>query len=340
MNKSFFHLPTDEKTALFTKAAEQLDLSEVIIEKDLWVCWLLEKIFSLPTKMAFKGGTSLSKVFNLISRFSEDCDITIDYREFTPTIDLAHISRSQLKKISDQLKKQLQTYVSETVLPHIQGCINHELPENAFEVQLSEDGEQLRFYYPTITNNQSGYLRDHVLIEFGMRNCTEPCKDHQITPYLEKVSNTDLLLPKPFINTLSPLRTFWEKVTLIHVECNRDRFIKSPERLSRHWYDLYMLNHSWVVAQALTRIDLLNSVIEYKKAFFNAGYANYDDCLNGHCKLIPSAENLANLKTDFLMMVDAEMFDQDPPSFDAIINSLKKLESDINCSIPLIININ
>lgn len=328
MNNSFFLLPTTEKSMLFTQAAEQLDLSELIIEKDLWVCWLLEKIFSLPIQMAFKGGTSLSKVFDLISRFSEDCDITIDYREFNPTLDLANISRSQLKKISDQLKKQLQAYVSEVVLPHLQAYVIRELPSEEFEIQLSEDGEQLRFYYPSLANNHPGYLRDHVLIEFGMRNCTEPCEKHQIAPYLEKISNSNSL-PKPIINTLSPLRTFWEKVTLIHVECNRDRFIKSPERLSRHWYDLYMLNHSWVVTQALERHDILKSVIEYKKAFFNASYANYDDCLNGHCKLIPSQENLTNLKTDFLMMVDAGMFYKEPPSFDEMISSLKKLESDI-----------
>lgn len=299
MDKSFFHLPSNEKITLLTHEAEQLDLSELILEKDVWVCWLLEKIFSLPVQMAFKGGTSLSKVFNLISRFSEDCDITIDYREFNPTIDLAHISRSQLKKISEQLKKQLQSYVSTTVLPHLQECIIRELPRDSFEIQLSDDGEQLRFYYPTIANNQTNYLRDHVLIEFGMRNCTEPCEEHQITSYIETVSNVTTMFPKPIINTLSPLRTFWEKVTLIHVECNRDRFIQSPDRLSRHWYDLYMLNHSWVAAQALTHTELLRSVIEYKKAFFNAGYANYDDCLNGHCKLTPSLESLENLKKDF-----------------------------------------
>ena len=91
-----------------------------------------------------------------------------------------------------------------------------------------------------------------------------------------------------------------------------------------------MLNNSWVATQALVRNDILSSVIEYKKAFFNASYANYDDCLTGHCKLIPSTENLTNLKSDFLMMIDAGMFYQEPPLFDEMIVSLKKLESDIN----------
>ena len=295
MTKSFFHLSVEEKLTLLTQAANQLDLSELILEKDLWMCWLLEKIFSLPIQMAFKGGTSLSKVFNLIHRFSEDCDITIDYRLFNPTLELEHISRSQLKKISEHLKKELKTYVSGIVLPHLQEHITNDLPDDTFEIQLSEDGEQLHFYYPIVANTTAGYIRDHVLIEFGIRNSTEPCEKHQITPYLEKVMNgTDITLPRPTINTLSPLRTFWEKVTLIHVECNRDRFIKSPDRLSRHWYDLYMLNNSWVCAMALSRSDIFKSVIEYKKAFFNASYACYDDCLNAKFKLIPTHDSLKN----------------------------------------------
>lgn len=154
----------------------------------------------------------------------------------------------------------MQVYVSEVVLPYVQDYVTRELPQDEFELQLSDDGEQLRFYYPSLANGQAGYLRDHILIEFGIRNCTEPRAKHQITPYLEKGLNSDIDLPKPIINTLSPLRTFWEKVTLIHVECNRNRFVKSPERLSRHWYDLYMLNNSWVATQALVRNDILSTM--------------------------------------------------------------------------------
>ena len=82
MSSSFFNLSVAEKQALISKAADQMDVSDLIIEKDLWVCWILEQLFSLQINMAFKGGTSLSKVFGLIKRFSEDCDITVDYRTF------------------------------------------------------------------------------------------------------------------------------------------------------------------------------------------------------------------------------------------------------------------
>lgn len=332
MSSTFFDLPVNEQKALITKAADQMDVSDLIIEKDFWVCWILEQLFLLPINMAFKGGTSLSKVFGLIKRFSEDCDITIDYRTFMPELEIGELSRSQLKKISEQLKKQLQSYVSETVLPFLRGRMAQLLSNREFEITLNENGEQLRFYYPSIINSLRGYLRDHVLIEFGIRNSTEPCEKYKIEPYLKTVTHEAIQLPMPLVNTLSPIRTFWEKVTLIHVECQRDRFVKTPDRLSRHWYDLFVLNNSWVGEQAVQNNDLLKSVLEYKKAFFNASYAHYDDCWNGKLRLIPSSESLNTLAIDFRQMIDAVMFYENPSPFKEIIASLKELETRINSS--------
>ncbi len=101
--------------------------------------------------MVFKGGTSLSKVFNVIKRFSEDCDITIDYRDFAEKeIDLERTSRSQLKKISERLKSQLKHFVNHTALPHLKDKLESQFPEQEFEIILSEDGEKLEFYYPVL----------------------------------------------------------------------------------------------------------------------------------------------------------------------------------------------
>lgn len=329
MSNNFFDLSQEERSALIRQAGDQLDISDMIIEKDLWLCWMLEQIFALPIQMAFKGGTSLSKVFGLIKRFSEDCDVTIDYRNFKPELDLEHTNRTQLKKISDELKGKLKTYISETVLPYL-----HEQTlktfSKKFDIELSEDGEQLRFYYPSVIGELHGYLRDHVLIEFGVRNSTEPCEKHPVSPYLTQAVSKDLDLPKPMISTLSPIRTFWEKATLIHVECHRDRMSNTPERLSRHWYDLCMLNNSWVGERALSDSGILKNVIEHKKAFFNASYANYDDCLSKKFRLIPNISYLEALEKDFTQMIDAGMFHELPPTFEAIIETLSKLEEEIN----------
>lgn len=331
MRNQFFNLSPIEQLALIKQAGDQLDISDIIIEKDLWVCWLLEKIFALPMQMAFKGDTSLSKVFSLINRFSEDCDITIDYRNFMPQLDLEHTSRTQFKKISDQLKARLKAYVLETILPYLQAQVLKTFPEKIVEIKISENGEQLHFYYPSVVNTAAqGYLRDHVLIEFGVRNSAEPCEHYPVLPYLAQLTSKDLGLPKPMIATLSPIRTFWEKATLIHVECHRGRRMSSPERLSRHWYDLYRLNNSWVSEQALSSRAILKSVIEHKKAFFNASYAHYEDCLNGKFCLIPATLSLENLAKDYSQMIDAGMFQVLPPKFDSVIKTLTQLERKIN----------
>ncbi len=330
MSNNFFNLPVEEQSALIKIAGDQFDMPDMIIEKDLWLCWILEKLFALPIQMVFKGGTSLSKVFGLIKRFSEDVDITIDYRNFKPELDLKNTSRTQLKKTSDQLKELLKIYISETVLLYLQEQVSKNFPKKIFEITLSEDGEQLRFYYPSIISTTHNYLRDHIFIEFGVRNITEPCEKHSVLSYLAKAITSDFDLPKPMISTLSPIRTFWEKATLMHVECHRDRLVKTPERLSRHWYDLFMLNNSWVGEQALSDNDILKSVIEHKKAFFNASYTNYDDCLSSKFRLVPAGPYLENLENDFSQMVKTGMFHEVPPTFDEIIKGLKNLEKTIN----------
>lgn len=105
----FFDLTDSAQKELIQAASSQLDMSEAVIEKDFWVCWLLEKLFLLPENMVFKGGTSLSKAFQLIDRFSEDVDITLDYRNFHDEIDFKAINRSQLKNSVNNLKRSLKS---------------------------------------------------------------------------------------------------------------------------------------------------------------------------------------------------------------------------------------
>lgn len=330
MNDYFFNLPAETQLAILKSAEDQLNMSDTVLEKDAWVCWLLEKLFTLPVQIAFKGGTSLSKVFGLIKRFSEDIDITVDYRNFRKNLDLMNTSRSQLKKISAELKVQLSTYIKMTVLPFLKNEIQSSFPNNEFEITLSDDGEKLRFYYPTVLNEKLNYFRDHVLIEFGIRNDTSPNEKYIIKPFLNEIIDKTILLPKATVDTLSPIRTFWEKATLMHVECHRDRIKQSPERLSRHWYALFIMENSWVGQEALLQNLVLENVIKHKKAFFNASYCHYDDCFNGNFRIIPNDIGIKSLANDFKHMCDAGMFIEDPPSFEDMIHSLRHLQIRIN----------
>ena len=172
-------------------------------------------------------------------------------------------------------------------------------------------------------------MGNSVLIEFGGRNITEPNAEHNIEPDIAPYV-TSLAFPRSTVSVLSPARTFWEKATLIHVECWRNEFRASAERLSRHWYDLAMLADSDHGHAAIEDRGLLVDVVKHKKVFYNASYANYDDCLVGQIRLIPEVAVLAALNDDFQRMVSAGMFICDPPTFDTIVDRLRALEAAIN----------
>jgi len=147
MDNHFLQLNRKQQSEALIHAERTLGISANVIEKDIWVCWLLENLFKLPDKMAFKGGTSLSKAYGLIQRFSEDVDITIDYRNFHNEIDFTNTSKSQLKKISQQLKMNLKSHVSKHTLPHLRKCVNDNFQANNHTFDLSDDCEKLKFYY-------------------------------------------------------------------------------------------------------------------------------------------------------------------------------------------------
>lgn len=352
MSDDYFNLSPEIQKSLLQAAANQLNISDVAIEKDIWVCWVLKQLFTLPISMAFKGGTSLSKAYNLVNRFSEDVDITIDYRNFMDTLDIQKTSRSKLKRTSEELKINLADCINKTIFPFLNKQILQLPNKEKFNIEF--DGkENLKLYYPSaldvylvtesgsfmitedgkrmVIERSNHYLRDHVLIEFGVRNSIEPHEQHSIKTLLSQLQlEKPLTLPEAQVDVLSVIRTFWEKATLIHVECNRKRLRKNPDRLSRHWYDLAMLISAGLDKEALARQDILESVVEHKKAFFNASYANYDDCLNGKFRLIPDKDDQVHLKLDYDDMVQSGMFSKIPAEFSELLRLISQFMNLVN----------
>lgn len=333
MPESFLHLKAQEQSQIYRALAPQLARSPVVLEKDVWVCWVLQTLFTMPGRlpMAFKGGTSLSKVFGAIARFSEDVDITLDYRGLDGSCDpfAEGVSRNRLKKFSEDLKSFVRDHARGVVAPHFQTTLAAEFDAGAFQLEVSDDGEQLRVHYPTVLEAPKDYVGNSVLIEFGGRNITEPNEEHEVRPDIaEHVAELDF--PRSNVSVLSPARTFWEKATLMHVECQRDEFRTGAERLSRHWYDLAMLADLVYGKAAVADCALLADVVKHKKVFYNASYANYDACLTGQLRLIPEDAALAALRDDFQRMIGAGMFIGEPPAFDAIVDRLRALEAAIN----------
>lgn len=240
MPESFLHLNAQEQSQIYRALAPQLARTPVVLEKDVWVCWVLQTLFTMPDRlpMAFKGGTSLSKVFGAIARFSEDVDITLDYRGLDGSFDpfAEGVSRNRLKKFSEDLKSFVRGHAHGVVAPHFQRMLADEFDADAFQLEVSDDGEQMRVHYPSVLEAPGDYVGNSVLIEFGGRNITEPNEEREVRPDIaEHVAELDF--PRSTVSVLSPARTFWEKATLMHVECQRDEFRTGAERLSRHWYD-------------------------------------------------------------------------------------------------------
>ncbi|MFY1026497.1 nucleotidyl transferase AbiEii/AbiGii toxin family protein [Actinobacillus seminis] len=330
--ESYFDISTNEQREILQYYSDKLSMRDIVLEKDIWLCWVLDIIFNIPNRhpMAFKGDTSLSKVFGAINRFSEDVDITLDYRFFDiPGSFSPNMSKTKAKLFSEKLKEAVKECRNGVVVPALKSALK-ELPQACY-LNTDDSGEKIWIGYPSVlsTSQSNQYVKEDVLIELGGRNVINPNETHVVRPYIA-TENQLVHFPKPNVVVLSPQRTFWEKATLIHVECHRG-IRQNAERLSRHWYDLVKLYEQDIGKLAIDNYDLLKDVVDHKSIFFNSSYANYDDCLNNKFILIPNENNLLELQKDYNEMHNAGMiYDSNTFTFEYVIDRMKEIEMKIN----------
>jgi len=333
MPEQFLHLPLGDRKEILQTAAAQLGQQAAVLEKDVWVCWTLQTLFSMPDAhpMAFKGGTSLSKIYGAINRFSEDVDVTLDYRAFDDDFDpfADEVSNTAIKRFSKRLKGYVLQYANDVVAPYINTQLKALPRPEEYGIDVSDDGEKIWVQYPSAIEDGDNYLKSSILIELGGRNVIDPNERHTVIPDISALV-TGLNLPSGEAVVLSPERTFWEKATLIHVECNRKEFKADAHRLSRHWYDLRMLAIHDSGKAAINNRELFEDVVRHKQVFFNAAYANYEACLANELRLIPDDVAITELRTDYEKMLGAGMMYGDPPSFDDIIAGIREIEHEAN----------
>ena len=299
MGEAFLSLDARERADILRTVAAQSGRAAIILEKDVWVCWVLQTLFSMPDPhpMAFKGGTSLSKVYRIIDRFSEDVDITLDYRAFNDGFDpfAEGASRNQMRLFSERLKDRVATYIQDVVAPVLGAAADGLAADDQHDIRIGDDGETIRFAYPSALEDPDSYVQSEVLLEFGGRNVIDPNEQHAIAPDMAALTR-GLDYPAATVTVLSPVRTFWEKATLVHVECHRRRLADHPERLSRHWFDLTRLAAHDIGRAALANRELLEDVVRHKKVFFHSGYANYDQCSTAGCGSSPTTTSFPACK--------------------------------------------
>ena len=336
---SYFDLDAKEQADLLRQMEVELGVAAAILEKDIWLCLVLEKLFELPGKkpMVFKGGTSLSKVYQAINRFSEDIDVTIDWRSLRADAPdeeaVTALSKTKKRQLSDQIKLLLEGHIETVVLPELAAALKTVVPDinTAYETddEGNEQKDKLRVSYPSVVENTIDYLKASVLLEFGARNPIEPGELHEISPDVA-FKFPQIKFPKAKVEVLSPHRTFWEKATLIHDECHRTEMRAGAKRMSRHWYDLARLADHAIGPRALQELLIFENVLLVKETFFSYNYSRYDLCTTGHFKLVPEGEFIEALRADYEAMASSKMFYGEHLDFDAIIVRLTALQQNIN----------
>lgn len=338
--KEFIAMPEERRRSVCTEAGAQLNLFEIAVEKDFWVCWTLHKLFDLPEwgeHLTFKGGTSLSKCWNLIERFSEDIDIVIDRGALGFGGDNAPESapsKKQTRKRLKALRTACQQCVSDRIHPALIDMISSDLPET-LEWTLEPDpddpdGQTLLLFYPTAFPEQAAYLRRTVKIEMGARSDTDPAEFIEIRPYISDVFPDLLSRPGTDVRVVMPKRSFWEKAMLLHEETFRPEANKRRrDAMARHYFDLYRLILAGIGDEAAQDMDLFHRVVSHREVFFRHTWVDYSTLNPGQLRLIPAEADRSAWQADYEGM-QREMFYGDVPTFDEILAVVGDFQARLN----------
>ena len=334
MKDPYLELSPDERRELLNELSLQTGLAPSILEKDFWVCHCLEALFSLPVasgNLVFKGGTSLSKVYGLIERFSEDIDLSFQ-RSFLGFADEAQDperggSKKEQRRRLERLTETCIHYVREEMLPALDTSLKQRIPDHDWSMEIdSEDLQTILFHYPSAGVDGLSYIRPSVRIELGARSDHWPAEQRQIRSYLG--DQLDKPLGVANVTVLKAERTFWEKATLLHAEFHRSQEKTLPARYARHYHDLAQMAETDVVARALKDRELRERVVVHKSIYFRSSWANYEQAVPGSFHLIPDEYRMKELERDYQAMLP--MFFREPLSFQKVIETLTDLEHRIN----------
>lgn len=321
----------NDRKALFQNTAVKMGLTNAIIEKDFWVCFMLDYLFhrcAWKDKIAFKGGTSLSKSYGLIERFSEDIDLILDWRVIGYGINEPWEERSNTKQdiFNKEANRRTEDFLRDIFMPAVINDLQKELNTTVNCYIDETDPQTVVFAYSRSFEDSS--ILPVIRLEIGALAAWTPADERTITPYAAIQYPKVFEEPETKILTVLPKRTFWEKVTILHREAFRPEDKAFPSRYSRHYYDLYCMMNSSVKDEALADIELLDKVVQFKEKFYRCPWARYDLAKVGTLKLMPPERNMQALKDDYAHMQN--MIFGNKPDFDDILKSVEQLEREIN----------
>jgi len=333
----FFGLSRDDQREALLVAAERSGRPLHLLEKDVWVVWALSHLFagSHAKHLVFKGGTSLSKAYGVIRRFSEDVDLTYDIRAIAP--DLVGKSespwprtRSQEKKWSKAIRQRLAELVHGRLTPDLAKA----LAEQGLPAKARADGEQIFIDYEAFGEG-TGYVRPSVLLEFGARSTGEP---NELRPVACDAAAhlQELSFPQATPQVMRAERTFWEKATAIHVFCAQGIF-RGGDRYARHWHDVTRLDAAGFADSAAKDRALALAVAEHKSIFFpesmpDGAPVDYRAAVTGALDLAPSGDARETLAEDYQRMVEDGLLLDDAEPFDVLLQRCQAFALKMNAA--------
>jgi hypothetical protein len=326
---NFYTIDKAEKEAIFNAIATEKGMTPFAVEKDWWVSRTLEIIFQMEIAkhLVFKGGTSLSKAWKLINRFSEDIDLAID-KEFFEGYK-GEISKTQIGK----LRKVAGAYTTGTFFEKLQ----EEFREKGFDelnYKVVDSGESdqdpriIEIYYPNIISSSSEYILPRVLLEISCRSLREPFTVQTFGSLVDEFyGGKDFAEPLFEVPTVNPERTFLEKLFLLHEEFHRPSEKMRVDRLSRHLYDVYHLTKAGIAEKAISDKDLYETIVAHRYKFSRVGEVDYNLHNPKTVNPIPITEKINEWKADYTKMKEDMIYEESKPSFDDLIKNLNELQT-------------
>jgi len=323
MADAFLRLSAKDRRDALGVAADRSGRPAHLLEKDVWVVWALAALYGSPLgeHLVFKGGTSLSKAYKVIRRFSEDVDLTYDIRAIAPDLvgadgEALPKTRSEERRWSSEVRQRLPEWVAVTAQPVIASALAAE----ALAAAIRIDGEKLFIDYEA-TATGLGYVAPSVALEFGARSTGEPASLRDvICDASGLIEGVEFPTARPRV--MHAERTFWEKATAIHVFCLQERL--RGDRFARHWHDVARLDEAGIAAVAFADRDLAYAVARHKNMFFAEKAADrspidYAAAVGGGLRLVPASEALKILEEDYARMVEDGLLLEDTEPFEALM---------------------
>lgn len=327
----FYHLDKADKEVIFKAIATEKGMTPFAVEKDWWVSRTLELVFKMPIAqhLVFKGGTSLSKAWKLINRFSEDIDLAID-KEFFEGYK-GDISKTQIGK----LRRVAGAYTTGIFFNELKLAFQEKgFTKLEFKVLKAEDSDQdprvLEIYYPNIINADSAYILPRVQIEISCRSLREPYTAQTVGSLIDEVyAGKDFVDPLFEVPTVNAERTFLEKLFLLHEEFHRSAEKMRVDRLSRHLYDVYHLTQAGIAVKAINDKQLYETIVAHRYKFSRVGEVDYNLHNPNSLNPIPPEGVIGDWETDYTKMKEDMIYEENKPSFKKLINNLNDLRSQL-----------